>query len=486
MKQILSTVFLLCAWWSSTCQIDIQVTTLDSFNTSAIGQQGVYGLYSTTWDSLIHLSYFYSDHEANTYLLYSIRGENSFLTDTVLEIPDYIKSLSNTAIQFDSAGIPWIYAGFNSNNTRMIKAYTRTDTSWIESFSLNQLGTPDQYVASAPHGKEIGFAFCGVRIPPANHYPIEYASFDGSQWHRKIISEVGKSEKTKPSMVSQNDKLYLCFAESRCPDTLITRVYVKEDSTWSISFEDIWSGEYDCDPLSSYATKLGADKGGVYLLQDIHLDDPHPQLFRLTDTTWDKAPVLFDTEWVHPFTIGSNIHLDPFHSVYWINQEKQDKPGLSYIRTDGGSGYIALPHEDYNITLQDMTFLKGWIYIYYFEGSYNWPWGKPITFKEARVQISKITGTQKTEIPAPIQLNQNVPNPFSTRSTITFSLPHSMNVDLTVFDFLGNPVQTLVSGYLAGGLQSYWTEGTELPAGVYFYRLSAGNQLFTRPMIVSH
>ncbi len=485
MKRILPVLCLLFAWWSGSSQIDIQVTTLDSFATTGIGQQGVNGLYCTTWDSLIHLSYFYSDSEARTWLLYSIRGENSFLTDTVLEIPDYSKSLSNTAIQFDSTGTPWIYAGYNSNNVRSIHAYTRTDSSWIESFSVNVLGTPELFVAAAPHGREVGFAFNGIRIPPNNHYPIQYASFDGTAWNQVTVSEVGKSEKTKPSIVSRDDRLYLAFAESRCPDTLITRVYVKQDSAWTISFEDSWSGDYGCDPLGAYTTKLGADDDGVYLLQDIHLDEPFPQLYRLADSTWEQAPVLFDEDWVHPFNMGSNIHLDPFHTVYWINQEKQDEPGLSLIRTDGGSGYIALPHEAYNITLQDMTIYKGWVHIYYFEGSYNWPWGKPITFKEARVKISKITST---ETPAPsttIQLHQNAPNPFSNRSTISFSIPHPMNVNLTVFDLLGKPVQTIVSGQLSGGDHMFTVDGSGLSNGMYFCRLSANGEVRTCSMIVS-
>lgn len=486
MKQVFFTLLLLFAWWSGDSQNEIQVTTLDSFNTTAIGQQGVYGLHASTHNDLIHLSYFHSDQEARTWLLYSIRGDNTFVTDTILEIKDYIKSQSNTAIQFDSTGTPWIYAGYNSNNIRAIKAFTKGDSAWVESFSVNQLGTPIQYVAAAPHGHEIGFAFCGVRIPPNNHYPIQYASFNGTDWNQVTISEVGKSEKTKPSIVFQDSTLYLAFAESRCPDTLITRVYMKKDSIWSIGFEDIWEGDYGCAPLLEITTKLGADEEGIYLFQETHLDDPFPQLHRFDGDTWEKAPVNFDESWVHPSYMGSNIHVDQSHTVYWINQEKTDQPGLSLIRPDGESGYITLPHDYNNIFLQDMIIHEGWVYVYYFEGSYNWPWGKPITFKEAKLNISYITKTDPNiELPA-IRLDQNKPNPFADHTNIHFSIPHPAEVDLTIYNQLGIPVQTLVHSRMQSGHHDVIVKAGNLHNGLYFYRLSVEGKQITKPMILAN
>ncbi len=486
MKQVLLISLLLCSWLISYSQDEIQVTTLDSFSTTAIGQQGIHGLNASTYDSLIHLTYFYSDQEARTWLLYSIRSGDTFVIDTVLEIQGYVKSLSNTAIQFDSTGTPWIYAGYNSNNVRTIKAFTKTDKGWIESFSVNQLGTSVQYVAAAPQGHEIGFAFCGIRIPPNNHYPIQYASFDGTSWNQVTVSEVGISEKTKPSIVYHDSTLYLAFAESRCPDTIITRVYMKKDSVWTIGFNDNWEGDYGCSPLAEVTTKLGEDKEGVYLFQETHFDDPFPQLYRFDGITWEISPVYFDESWVHPSFMGSNIHLDPTHTVYWINQEKTDKPGLSLIRPDGESGYIALPHDYNNLFLQDMVIFKGWVYVYYFEGSYNYPWGKPITFKEAKLKISKISEVDPIVDQSAIRLNQNTPNPFKDQTSITFSIPHSAEVDLTVYNLLGTPVQTLVHGLIPSGSHTVTMEAGNHQSGLYFYRLSVEGKQVTQSMVITN
>ncbi len=485
MKRFLHTLTLLCMWWSGFSQAEIQVTTLDSFNTTAIGQIGITGLHATNYDSLIHLTYFYSDQDARTWLLHSIRGTATFLTDTILEITDYNKSLGNTSLQFDSTGTPWVYAGFNSNNVRYIKAYTKTDSAWVETFSLNQLGSPHQYVAASPHGKEIGFAYCGIRIAPTNNYPIQYASWNGNTWNVETISEVGKSEKTRPSVVFRDSTLYIAFAESRCVDTLITRVYARKDSVWSTSFEDVWIGDYPCTSLNEISTKLGADDAGVYLLQDVHLDEAFPQLYRFDDLTWTQGDVNFDAEWVHPFFMGSNIHLDPFHSVYWINQEKTNEPGLSLIGPDGESGYIALPHDDYLIALQDMTILKGWVYIYYFEGSSNWPWGKPVMLKEARIKISKIVDVDYVDHQSGIHLDQNMPNPFRQHTTLSFTLPKAAVANLTVFSVFGTPITTLFDGSLNPGTHSFLFDGVNLPVGVYFYTLTTDGQRFTKSMIIS-
>lgn len=477
---------LLCFWWSGYSQADIQVTTLDSFNTTAIGQSGITGLTASVHDSLIHMTYYYSDQDARTWLLYSIRGTASFQTDTILEILDYSKSLGSTAIQFDSIGTPWVYAGFSSNNTRYIKAYTKPDSTWIETFSLNQLGSPEQYVAAVPQGKEIGFVYCGIRIPPSSNYPIHYAAWNGTTWDVETISEASASEKNRPSMVFRDSTLYIAFAESHCPDTLITRVYVKKDSVWVIRFEDAWIGDYACESLNEISTKLGTDDAGVYLLQDVHLDEAFPQLYRFDDLTWQQSDVNIESDWVHPFFMGSTIQLDPFHSVYWINQEKTSVPGISLIRPDGESGYIALPHDTYTVFLQDMVIFKGWVHVYYFEGSYNWPWGKPVMLKEARIQISKIVDVKDLESHSGIQLAQNKPNPFQERTTISFTLPHAAAANLTVYNLLGTPIYTLVDEQLSAGKHSSSMDATNLPDGIYFYSLTTNGQRFTKSMIISH
>ncbi|MDZ7362864.1 MAG: T9SS type A sorting domain-containing protein [candidate division KSB1 bacterium] len=84
-------------------------------------------------------------------------------------------------------------------------------------------------------------------------------------------------------------------------------------------------------------------------------------------------------------------------------------------------------------------------------------------------------------------LEQNFPNPLRANATspraqtaIRFSLPHNTPAELSLFDLLGRRVRVLAkANFPAGYNVLFWdgrdTNGAELPSGIYFYRLRAGN-----------
>ena len=63
---------------------------------------------------------------------------------------------------------------------------------------------------------------------------------------------------------------------------------------------------------------------------------------------------------------------------------------------------------------------------------------------------SKIVDTEVT-VPAESRLDQNYPNPFNPSTKIDFSLPADSKVTLSVYNILGQKVQTLVNGDLPSG-----------------------------------
>ncbi len=81
-------------------------------------------------------------------------------------------------------------------------------------------------------------------------------------------------------------------------------------------------------------------------------------------------------------------------------------------------------------------------------------------------------------------LDQNWPNPFNPATTIAFSLPASLPVSLKVFNVRGELVETLVQGTLGAGRHTVDFRAEELPSGVYFYRLDAGDRTETRRMML--
>lgn len=106
----------------------------------------------------------------------------------------------------------------------------------------------------------------------------------------------------------------------------------------------------------------------------------------------------------------------------------------------------------------------------------------------AGVQISSrplgVVSVDPPENPAAFSLNQNFPNPFNPRTTITFSLTVDGWVDLRLFDLLGREAMVLMSGHRMKGLHTVHLDADGLQNGVYFYRLVSGSFQSTRKLAV--
>lgn len=87
-----------------------------------------------------------------------------------------------------------------------------------------------------------------------------------------------------------------------------------------------------------------------------------------------------------------------------------------------------------------------------------------------------------SEVSASFGLHQNYPNPFNPTTSIQFSIPSSAEVNLTVYNLLGQKVATLVSEKLTAGSHTINFDASQLSSGVYLYRLSSGNQIMTKKM----
>lgn len=82
------------------------------------------------------------------------------------------------------------------------------------------------------------------------------------------------------------------------------------------------------------------------------------------------------------------------------------------------------------------------------------------------------------------KLSQNFPNPFNPSTTIQFSIPHSQFVNLKVYDVLGREVSTLVNEEKLPGNYEVKFDGSNLPSGIYFYRLQAGSFSQTKKLLL--
>ena len=83
------------------------------------------------------------------------------------------------------------------------------------------------------------------------------------------------------------------------------------------------------------------------------------------------------------------------------------------------------------------------------------------------------------------RLNQNYPNPFNPSTTINYTLAESGFVNLIVTDLLGNEIMTLVNEMQGDGAHQILFDGSDLPSGVYIYRLQIDGFTDSKKMILA-
>ena len=81
-------------------------------------------------------------------------------------------------------------------------------------------------------------------------------------------------------------------------------------------------------------------------------------------------------------------------------------------------------------------------------------------------------------------LIQNYPNPFNPVTNLEFGIPDLGFVSLKVYDVLGKVVRTLVNENKPAGYYKVEFDGSDLPSGIYFYKLEAGEFVETKRMIL--
>jgi hypothetical protein len=97
--------------------------------------------------------------------------------------------------------------------------------------------------------------------------------------------------------------------------------------------------------------------------------------------------------------------------------------------------------------------------------------------------------TPAASLPTEFALSQNVPNPFNPNTVVEYALPKDAQVNLSVYNVLGQHVKTLVDDMQRAGKQSVSWDGTDnsgstVASGVYFYKLRAGDFSDTKKMLL--
>ena len=86
--------------------------------------------------------------------------------------------------------------------------------------------------------------------------------------------------------------------------------------------------------------------------------------------------------------------------------------------------------------------------------------------------------------PEGFTLDQNYPNPFNPTTTIRYAIPSAGQVTLTVFNMIGQEVAVLVNEVQDEGYKTVSFDASNLPSGVYTYRITAGTFSDVKKMLL--
>lgn len=117
----------------------------------------------------------------------------------------------------------------------------------------------------------------------------------------------------------------------------------------------------------------------------------------------------------------------------------------------------------------------------------------PMGIRKEEPQFDRVSvafaAASGSNLPTEYALEQNYPNPFNPNTNIKFALPKAGRVEVSVFNVLGQEVNTLVSEDMpAGNHTIVWDgrngTGNSVSSGIYFYRIVAGDFSQTKKMLM--
>lgn len=101
-----------------------------------------------------------------------------------------------------------------------------------------------------------------------------------------------------------------------------------------------------------------------------------------------------------------------------------------------------------------------------------------------RIILTKEGDEEILSAPVEFALDQNYPNPFNPATTINYSIPEAGNVEIKVYDILGNEVANLVNEAKTPGNYAVEFDASSFASGIYIYTLKANNFVQTKKMIL--
>jgi hypothetical protein len=325
------------------------------------------------------------------------------------------------------------------------------------------------------------------------------------------------------------DNIHIVWGDDRNGGDIYYISSTDNGLTWSPEFLLTNPTSLDINP------KISTSGNNVFIVWDSQRGGTHEVYFRRsTDNgnTWDPEEKLTSSN-INAFncditSFDNNIHITwedhrtgPSGEIFYIRSinfgaDWSAETRLTFNAVNIKSPYIASFQEKVHLIWPDKRNPELEVfYLRSIDNGDNWEaeellssipghsWFSKVTAFEGNVFViwedlfiggaSKIMFRRSTS-PAPVNneinpptefgFDQNYPNPFNPVTRIKYQIPELSFVTLKVFDVLGNEITTLVNEEKPLGNYEIQFDATNLPSGVYFYRLQAGSFVETKKMVL--
>ncbi len=232
---------------------------------------------------------------------------------------------------------------------------------------------------------------------------------------------------------------------------------------------------YGSNPVIKRASNLFFDVEGFFVASEGH------EFYGVTNGMWDSGPNYY---WhtivsrVTQFLYEKHKPTARFRSVVDSNSVTFSDKSSGEIRWVWDFGDSTSSHEknpiheysqngNYRVMLSVYNEIDSWDTV-----------SQVIEISDIATAIE----SEKTVIPEKFSLSQNYPNPFNPVTNIRYNLASNTQVELTVYNIIGEKVSTLVHIYQKAGSYTVKFDGTSLPSGIYFYKLNFDRKSLIKKM----
>jgi hypothetical protein len=174
------------------------------------------------------------------------------------------------------------------------------------------------------------------------------------------------------------------------------------------------------------------------------------------------APVEF-TAPDAPTSLVVTFNTSPIH-LTWDASSSSDVAGYTIFRAEKEGEYNTIARNVTSTSYDDNTAVSGRQYYYKINA---------VDHSLNRSTCSNAAGSGIDNSPSDWVLEQNYPNPFNSETNITFRVPVSTRINLSVFDVNGRLIQTLLNKNVSEGVHPLIWNASGLSSGVYFIQLSS-------------